>query len=63
MCVCVCVCVQDVIADGYSGSQTLSQLHSRLVSMDTLTDKQKSTVAEKMGVYIYIIHVVGYYNV
>ena len=55
---CMCVCVQEVIAEGYSGSQTLSQLHSRIVSMDTLTDKQKSIVAERMGVsssqYVYI---------
>jgi replication factor C subunit 2/4 len=42
--------VKEVIAEGYSGSQTLSQLHSRIVSMDTLTDKQKSIVAERMGV-------------
>lgn len=48
--VCVCVPVQEVIAEGYSGSQTLSQLHCRLVSMESLTDKQKSIVAEKMGV-------------
>ena len=57
--VCLCACVQEVIAEGYSGSQTLSQLHSRIVSMDTLTDKQKSIVAERMGVsssqYMYII--------
>ena len=58
--VCMCACVQEVIAEGYSGSQTLSQLHSRIVSMDTLTDKQKSIVAEKMGVslsqYVCIHH-------
>lgn len=42
--------MQEVIAEGYSASQTLSQLHSRLVSMDNLTDKQKSIIAEKMGV-------------
>ena len=39
-----------MIAEGYSASQTLSQLHDRLVSMETLSDKQKSVVAEKMGV-------------
>lgn len=41
---------QDLIAEGYSASQTLSQLHSKLVRMDGLTDKQKSTIAERMGV-------------
>lgn len=42
--------VKEVIAEGYSASQTLSQLHSRLVFMETLTDKQKSIIAEKMGI-------------
>ena len=61
--VCVCVCVlcvccddhivpalQSLIAEGYSASQSLSQLHSKLVAMDGLTDKQKSAIAERMGV-------------
>ena len=38
------------MAEGYSASQTLSQLHDRLVTMETLSDKQKSVIAEKMGV-------------
>ena len=62
--VCLCACVQEIIAEGYSGSQTLSQLHNRIVSMDTLTDKQKSIVAERMGVsssqYVCIHHRTAY---
>ena len=42
--------MQEVIAEGFSASQTLSQLHDRVVSMETLSDKQKSVIAEKMGV-------------
>ena len=58
-CVCVlCVCcddhivpaLQSLIAEGYSASQSLSQLHSKLVATDGLTDKQKSAIAERMGV-------------
>ena len=47
---CLVLPLQDLIAEGYSASQTLSQLHSKLVRMDGLTDKQKSTIAERMGV-------------
>ena len=59
-CVRVCVCVvmitsllhsiQSLIAEGFSASQSLGQLHSKLVAMDGLTDKQKSAIAERMGV-------------
>ena len=42
--------VRELIAEGYCASQTLSQLHDKVVAMDSLTDKQKSIIAERMGV-------------
>ena len=42
--------VSGLIAEGYSASQTLSQLHDHLVGEEAITDKQKSVIAEKMGV-------------
>ena len=42
--------VKELIAEGYCASQTLSQLHDKVVAMESLTDKQKSIIAERMGV-------------
>ena len=42
--------IKEIIADGYGASQMLSQLHDKVVSMESLTDKQKSVIAERMGV-------------
>ena len=42
--------VQDFLLDGYSVTQMLSQLFDMIVVMDTVTDKQKSVIAERMGV-------------
>lgn len=42
--------IKELIAEGYCASQLLSQLHDKVVYMDSLTDKQKSIIAERMGV-------------
>ena len=42
--------VQDLLLEGYSISQMLSQLHDVIVVMDTITDVQKSVITEQMGV-------------
>lgn len=36
--------------EGYSAIQLLSQLHDRVVVMETLTDKQKSIIVQRMAV-------------
>lgn len=42
--------VKDLIAEGHSGYQVLTQLHDMLVTADFLTDKQKSVVLERLAV-------------
>ena len=42
--------VQEILSYGYSVTQLLLQFHDILVSMDTITDTQKSVIAERMGV-------------
>ena len=42
--------VQQLLIEGYSVSQMLSQLHEVLICMTTITDDQKSVIAERMGV-------------
>ena len=42
--------MQDFIAEGYSAAQLVSQIHDRIVIMDTIRDKEKSVIAERLGV-------------
>lgn len=42
--------VRELVAEGYSVCQMLLQLHDILVTMETITDAQKSVIAERMGV-------------
>lgn len=42
--------VQDFIAEGYSAAQLVSQIHDRIVNMDSIRDKEKSVIAERLGV-------------
>ncbi len=42
--------VRELLVEGYSVSQMLLQLHDMLVPMTTITDAQKSVIAERMGV-------------
>ena len=44
--------VRDLLMDGYSLTQVLLQFHDLLVTMDTITDSQKSVIAERMGVSV-----------
>lgn len=41
--------IQDVIMEGFAGSQLLSQLHDRIIVMENISDKQKSIICEKMA--------------
>jgi len=42
--------VDDMMCEGFSGHQLISQLHDHTVSNDCLNDRQKSTVCEKLAV-------------
>ena len=42
--------VHDLLIEGYAVSQVLSQLHDMFIFMDSITDSQKSVIAERMGV-------------
>ena len=42
--------IKELVAEGYCASQLLSQLHDKVVAMESLSDKQKSIIAERMGV-------------
>lgn len=42
--------VREMLLEGYSVTQMLLQLHDRVVTMETITDTQKSIIAERMGV-------------
>lgn len=42
--------VRELLVEGYSASQVLLQLHDMLVPVTTITDVQKSEIAERMGV-------------
>lgn len=43
------VAVKDIVDEGYSATQILSQLHDAIIDQD-LNDKQKSAITEKMAV-------------
>ena len=47
--------VQYLLAEGYSVGQMLLQLHDLVVAVDTITDAQKSVIAERMGVSVYVL--------
>lgn len=42
--------VRELLAEGYSVSQMILQLHEIIVNMETISDAQKSVIAECMGV-------------
>ena len=42
--------VRELLLDGYSVMQVLSQFHDLLIATETITDAQKSVIAERMGV-------------
>lgn len=42
--------VKSAMMEGHSGMQVITQLHDKLVEMETLTDKQKSVIMEKLAV-------------
>lgn len=42
--------VKAAMMEGHSGMQVITQLHDKLVEMETLTDKQKSVILEKLAV-------------
>jgi len=42
--------VDDMMCEGFSGHQLISQLHDHMISNDCLTDQQKSTISEKLAV-------------
>ena len=44
------VCFQKIIREGFAAYQVLIQFHDRVISMDDVSDKQKSVMCEKMGV-------------
>lgn len=46
--------VQYLMAEGYSVGQMLLQLHDLVVTLDSITDAQKSVIAERMGVSLYV---------
>ena len=55
------VCAQDILADGYSASQIITQVFDHLVNQAGINDQQKSEVAERLAVstniHTMIIHV------
>ena len=42
--------IQDILADGYSSSQIISQLFDELVNRKDINDNQKSEIAERLAV-------------
>ena len=46
--------VKDVILEGHSGYQIITQLHDQLITNDNLNDKQKSVVMERLAVSYYL---------
>jgi len=44
------VYVQDILADGYSASQIITQVFDQLVTRTGINDQQKSEVAERLAV-------------
>lgn len=42
--------VKSAMMEGHSGMQVITQLHDKLVEMESLTDKQKSVILEKLAV-------------
>ncbi|KAL5004442.1 hypothetical protein ScPMuIL_017898 [Solemya velum] len=43
-------CVKDIICDGHSAMQLITQLHDKIVQMEELDDKQKSIICEKLAI-------------
>ncbi len=50
--------VRGLLLEGYSITQLLLQFHDMLVTMDTITDIQKSVIAERMGVSLSTLFIV-----
>ena len=44
--------IKDILAEGYSSSQIISQLFDQLVDHKEINDHQKSEVAERLAVSI-----------
>ncbi|CAH1781965.1 unnamed protein product [Owenia fusiformis] len=42
--------VKDVMLNGHSGAQIINQMHDKLITMDTLSDKQKAAILERLAV-------------
>ena len=47
---CNALYIQDIQSEGHAASQLILQLHDKLVALDSLNDKQKSHVLEKLAV-------------
>ena len=47
--------------EGHSGMQVITQLHDKLVEMETLTDKQKSVIMEKLAVSSEVLKTIVQY--
>ena len=50
---CAMLDLQEFILDGHSASQLIHQLHDNLMTDDSLSDKQKSIVFERLAVNTY----------
>ena len=42
--------MQDILADGYSSSQIISQIFDQLVEHKEISDRKKSMIAERLAV-------------
>ena len=51
------VVLQDVILNGHSAAQIITQLHDLILSMDDVTDQQKSTIMERLAVRLAVMRV------
>ena len=43
-------CVENMMAEGYSASQLIGQIHDKIVPAENLTDKQKAVICERLSV-------------
>ena len=46
--------IQDILAEGYSSSQIISQLFDQLVNHSEINDHQKSEIAERLAVSVVL---------
>ncbi len=46
----VTVCLQDIMAEGHSAHQVITQMHDLLLLLEDLTDEQKSAIFERLAV-------------